>query len=141
MTETTGTAGTAETTGTADAVDAARSGTGSPRPAFMLRVAGLPVDDVRALRCPDSRRWADDVLDTTEQLALLAGKAGDQLHGLIGGSDDEPLRRALLKLRRDVFNNRLPDPVAAKDALARVGALDPAAARALADWLTGRRAL
>ncbi|WP_435847404.1 lantibiotic dehydratase [Streptomyces griseus] len=144
MTETTGPAGTAETTGTtgtADAVDAARSGTGSPRPAFMLRVAGLPVDDVRALRCPDSRRWADDVLDTTEQLALLAGKAGDQLHGLIGGSDDEPLRRALLKLRRDVFNNRLPDPVAAKDALARVGALDPAAARALADWLTGRRAL
>lgn len=113
----------------------------SPRPAFMLRVAGLPVDDVRALRCPDSRRWADEVLDTTEQLALLAGKAADQLHGLIGGSDDEPLRRALLKLRRDVFNNRLPDPSAAEDALARVRALDPAAARALADWLTGRRAL
>ncbi|MFI1225755.1 MULTISPECIES: lantibiotic dehydratase [unclassified Streptomyces] len=111
------------------------------RPAFLLRMAGLPVDDVRALRCPDSRRWADDVLDTTEQLALLAGKAGDQLHGLIGGSDDEPLRRALLKLRRDVFNNRLPDPAAAENALARVQALDPAAARALADWLTGRRAL
>ncbi|MGW3581568.1 lantibiotic dehydratase [Streptomyces rubiginosohelvolus] len=113
----------------------------APAPAFMLRVAGLPVDEVRALRCPDSRRWADDVLDTTEQLALLAGKAADQLHGLIGGSDDEPLRRALLKLRRDVFNNRLPDPVAADDALTRVRALDPAAARALADWLTGRRAL
>ncbi|GGS33841.1 lantibiotic dehydratase [Streptomyces parvus] len=110
-------------------------------PAFMLRVAGLPVDEVRALRCPDSRRWADDVLDTTEQLALLAGKAADQLHGLIGGSDDEPLRRALLKLRRDVFNNRLPDPAAAEDALNRVRALDPAAAGALADWLTGRRAL
>ncbi|MFI1786717.1 lantibiotic dehydratase [Streptomyces rubiginosohelvolus] len=113
----------------------------APAPAFMLRVAGLPVDEVRALRCPDSRRWADDVLDTTEQLALLAGKAADQLHGLIGGSDDEPLRRALLKLRRDVFNNRLPDPVAADDALTRVRALDPAAARALADWLAGRRAL
>ncbi|MGW6649070.1 lantibiotic dehydratase [Streptomyces sp. CB02130] len=113
----------------------------APAPAFMLRVAGLPVDEVRALRCPDSRRWADDVLDTTGQLALLAGKAADQLHGLIGGSDDEPLRRALLKLRRDVFNNRLPDPVAAEDALTRVRALDPAAARALADWLTGRRAL
>ncbi|MFF0568603.1 lantibiotic dehydratase [Streptomyces sp. NPDC004041] len=110
-------------------------------PAFMLRVAGLPIDEVRSLRCPDSRRWADDVLDTTDQLALLAGKAADLLHGLIGGSDDEPLRRALLKLRRDVFNNRLPDPVAAEDALTRVRALDPAAARPLADWLTGRRAL
>ncbi|MFJ9887376.1 lantibiotic dehydratase [Streptomyces sp. NPDC091287] len=132
---------TAETAETAGTVETDSANSPSPRPAFMLRIAGLPVDDVRALRCPDSRRWADDVLDTTEQLALLAGKAGDQLHGLIGGSDDEPLRRALLKLRRDVFNNRLPDPSAAEDALARVGALDPAAARALADWLTGRRAL
>nr|WP_199819414.1 lantibiotic dehydratase [Streptomyces griseus] len=107
----------------------------------MLRVAGLPADAVRALRCPGSRRWADDVLDATEQLALLAGKAGDHLHGLIGGSDDEPSRRALLALRRDVFNNRLPSPSAAEDAIARVRALDPAAARTLADWLTGRRAL
>ncbi|MFJ3326871.1 lantibiotic dehydratase [Streptomyces griseus] len=124
---------TANTVGPTDTADG--------RPAFMLRVAGLPVDDVQTLRCPDSRRWADEVLDTTEQLALLAEKVADQLHGLIGGSDDEPLRRVLLKLRRDVFNNRLPDPVAAERALARVRDLDPAAARALADWLTGRRAL
>ncbi|MCX4709346.1 lantibiotic dehydratase [Streptomyces griseus] len=124
---------TANTVGPTDSADG--------RPAFMLRVAGLPVDDVQTLRCPDSRRWADEVLDTTEQLALLAEKVADQLHGLIGGSDDEPLRRVLLKLRRDVFNNRLPDPVAAERALARVRDLDPAAARALADWLTGRRAL
>ncbi|MGQ4446963.1 lantibiotic dehydratase [Streptomyces griseus] len=126
-------------TDTANTVSATDSADG--RPAFMLRVAGLPVDDVQTLRCPDSRRWADEVLDTTEQLALLAEKVADQLHGLIGGSDDEPLRRVLLKLRRDVFNNRLPDPVAAERALARVRDLDPAAARALADWLTGRRAL
>ncbi|MER6696941.1 lantibiotic dehydratase [Streptomyces fimicarius] len=129
----TDTANTANTAGLTESPDG--------RPAFMLRVAGLPVDDVQTLRCPDSRRWADEVLDTTEQLALLAEKVADQLHGLIGGSDDEPLRRVLLKLRRDVFNNRLPDPVAAERALARVRALDPAAARALADWLTGRRAL
>ncbi|MEG9548844.1 lantibiotic dehydratase [Streptomyces baarnensis] len=129
----TDTANTANTVGLTESPDG--------RPAFMLRVAGLPVDDVQTLRCPDSRRWADEVLDTTEQLSLLAEKVADQLHGLIGGSDDEPLRRVLLKLRRDVFNNRLPDPVAAEHALARVRALDPAAARALADWLTGRRAL
>ncbi|MFJ7085494.1 lantibiotic dehydratase [Streptomyces griseus] len=128
-----------DTANTANAVGLTESP--EERPAFMLRVAGLPVDDVQTLRCPDSRRWADEVLDTTEQLALLAEKVADQLHGLIGGSDDEPLRRVLLKLRRDVFNNRLPDPVAAEHALARVRALDPAAARALADWLTGRRAL
>ncbi|MDX3339882.1 lantibiotic dehydratase [Streptomyces sp. ME02-6979.5a] len=129
----TDTANTANTVGLTESPDG--------RPAFMLRVAGLPVDDVQALRCPDSRRWADEVLDSAKQLSLLAEKVADQLHGLIGGSDDEPLRRVLLKLRRDVFNNRLPDPAAAEHALARVRALDPAAARALADWLTGRRAL
>ncbi|MGW5290044.1 lantibiotic dehydratase [Streptomyces bacillaris] len=111
------------------------------RPAFMVRVAGLPTESVHGLRCPDSRRWADEVLDESAQLTLVAEKAGDRLHDLIGGSDDEPLRRALLKLRRDIFNNRLPAADAADALLARVRALDPAAAATLADWLTGRRAL
>ncbi|MFD8105181.1 lantibiotic dehydratase [Streptomyces microflavus] len=111
------------------------------RPAFMVRVAGLPVESVRELRCPQSRRWADEVLDEAAQLRLLAEKAGDRLHDLIGGSDDEPLRRALLKLRRDIFNNRLPATDSADRVLGRVHSLDPAAASNLADWLTGRRAL
>ncbi|MFF7257316.1 lantibiotic dehydratase [Streptomyces microflavus] len=111
------------------------------RPAFMVRVAGLPVESVWELRCPQSRRWADKVLDESAQLRLLAEKAGDQLHDLIGGSDDEPLRRALLKLRRDIFNNRLPATDSADRVLGRVHSLDPAAASTLADWLTGRRAL
>lgn len=111
------------------------------RTAFMARVAGLPVESVRELRCPESRRWADEVLDESAQLRLLAEKAGDQLHDLIGGSDDEPLRRALLKLRRDIFNNRLPTADSADHALARVRQMDPAAAATLADWLTGRRTL
>ncbi|OEV15219.1 hypothetical protein AN221_40070, partial [Streptomyces nanshensis] len=111
------------------------------RPAFMVRVAGLPAESVHGLRCPDSRRWADEVLDESAQLALVAEKAGDRLHDLIGGSDDEPLRRALLKLRRDIFNNRLPAADEADALLSRVRALDPAAAATLADWLTGRRAL
>ncbi|MEV6853501.1 lantibiotic dehydratase [Streptomyces microflavus] len=111
------------------------------RPAFMVRVAGLPVESVQELRCPQSRRWADEVLDESAQLRLLAEKAGDQLHDLIGGSDDEPLRRALLKLRRDIFNNRLPATDSADRTLDRVHSLDLAAASTLADWLTGRRAL
>ncbi|MFE4381911.1 lantibiotic dehydratase [Streptomyces cyaneofuscatus] len=110
-------------------------------PAFMARVAGLPVESVQGLRCPESRRWVDEVLDESAQLRLLAEKAGDRLHDLIGGSDDEPLRRSLLKLRRDVFNGRLPAPDTADRALARVRERDPAAASTLADWLTGRRAL
>ncbi|MFF2960397.1 lantibiotic dehydratase [Streptomyces sp. NPDC057963] len=111
------------------------------RPRFMLRVAGLPVESVRALRCPESRRWADEVLCATERSRADGERLGDLIHDLIGGSDDEALRRTLLGLRRDVFNNRLPGPGTADRALALVRDLDAAAGAALADWLTGRRRL
>ncbi|WP_443080712.1 lantibiotic dehydratase [Streptomyces sp. PTD5-9] len=111
------------------------------RPRFMLRVAGLPVDSVRGLRCPDSRRWADEVLRATELSSAEGERLGDLLHDLVGGSDDEGLRRALLALRRDVFNNRLPSPGAADLALTLVRGLDETAGTALEAWLTGRRRL
>ncbi|MFI9627131.1 lantibiotic dehydratase [Streptomyces sp. NPDC052042] len=111
------------------------------RPRFMLRVAGLPVDSVRGLRCPESRRWADEVLRATELLRADGERLGDLLHDLVGGSDDEALRRTLLTLRRDVFNNRLPRAGAADRSLALVRGLDATAGEALADWLTARHRL
>ncbi|MDV9202919.1 hypothetical protein, partial [Streptomyces sp. Wh19] len=71
------------------------------RPRFMLRVAGLPLASVRGLRCPDSRRWADDVVRATEQVSAGGERLADLLHDLVGGSEDETLRRTLLALRRD----------------------------------------
>ncbi|GIH73275.1 hypothetical protein Mth01_55280 [Sphaerimonospora thailandensis] len=106
---------------------------------FMLRAAGLPVETVRELRCPDSRRWADDVLDLADTSHATGETVADLLHALIGENDDESCRRTLLKLRREVFNNRLPKD--AETVLALVSDLDPAAGRALADWLTARRLL
>ncbi|MFD7610779.1 lantibiotic dehydratase [Streptomyces sp. NPDC059828] len=106
---------------------------------FMLRVAGLPIDTVRELRCPDSRRWADDVLATGDRLGAAGAALGDLLHPLIGRSAEDAERRALLKLRRDVFNNRLPHD--AEAALSLVTSLDVAVGEALADWLTARRRL
>lgn len=108
-------------------------------PPFMLRVAGLPVETVRELRCPDSRRWADDVLATADELGAAGAALGDLLHPLVGRAADDGERRRLLKLRRDVFNNRLPQDADA--ALALVTGLDPAAGEALADWLAARRRL
>ncbi|MYX51649.1 lantibiotic dehydratase, partial [Streptomyces sp. SID8385] len=103
---------------------------GRPREAFVLRTAGLPVETVRPLRAPGARRWADDVLDAAARLTADGEALGDLLHPLIGGLEDEAERRALLKLRREVFNNRLPkDPEAAR---ALVAARDPRAAEALA---------
>ncbi|WP_262387305.1 lantibiotic dehydratase family protein [Streptomyces sp. TRM49041] len=108
---------------------------------FMLRVAGLPVETVRELRCPDSRRWADDVLATREELGAAGAALGELLHPLVGRSADDGERRRLLKLRRDVFNNRLPPAADADAAQALVAGLDPAVGGALADWLAARRRL
>lgn len=118
-----------------------------PRRAFMLRVAGLPIETVRALRCPASRRWADTVLAEEERLRAEGERVGDLLHDLVGrtgdGADAAPGeaadRRALLKLRREVFNNRLPARPGA--ALALVAGRDAAAGEALSRWLLDRREL
>lgn len=118
-----------------------------PRRAFMLRVAGLPIETVRALRCPASRRWADSVLAEDERLRAAGERVGDLLHDLVGrtddgadaGPDEAADRRALLKLRREVFNNRLPQRPG--EALALVAGRDAAAGEALSRWLLDRRDL
>ncbi|MFE4060692.1 lantibiotic dehydratase [Streptomyces sp. NPDC059096] len=122
-----------------------RTTTWQPGRRFMLRVAGLPVESVRALRCADSRRWADEVLAAEERLRDRGAALGDLLHALVGATATDPdgegagHRRRLLALRRQIFNNRLPaDPEAA---LRLVGALDPDAVEPTADWLRERRLL
>ncbi|MFC8824758.1 lantibiotic dehydratase [Streptomyces sp. NPDC057137] len=113
----------------------------------MLRVAGLPIETVRALRCPASRRWAETMLAEEERLRAAGERVGDLLHDLVGrtgdGADAAPGeaadRRALLKLRREVFNNRLPGQPGA--ALALVAGRDPATGEALSRWLIDRREL
>ncbi|MEV0777707.1 lantibiotic dehydratase [Streptomyces sp. NPDC050428] len=113
----------------------------------MLRVAGLPIETVRALRCPASRRWADTVLAEEERLRAAGERVGDLLHDLVGRTDEGPdaapgeadVRRALLKLRREVFNNRLPARPGA--ALALVAGRDAATGEALSRWLFDRREL
>ncbi|GAA1198272.1 hypothetical protein GCM10009654_63750 [Streptomyces hebeiensis] len=111
----------------------------------MLRVAGLPVESVQALRHPAGRRWADDVLAAEERLRTGADGLSDLLHEAVRATDLSPAgpggaqRRALLALRRQIFNNRLPtDPEAA---LRLVAGLGPDTARRLADWLRDRRDL
>ncbi|MER5872876.1 lantibiotic dehydratase [Streptomyces sp. NPDC002044] len=96
---------------------------------FMLRVAGLPLSAVDGLRCPESQRWAREVLAAEAELGAGAELLGELLHRAVGATDPAPdgagagQRRALLRLRRQIHNNRLPsgpDP-----------ALDAAAAKAL----------
>ncbi|MFI6785071.1 lantibiotic dehydratase [Micromonospora sp. NPDC050276] len=109
------------------------------QPRLMARVAGLPLVTVGALRCPDSRRWAEEVLHEEESLAETASHLSDLLHGMVNDNDDDLVRRQLLRLRRQVFNNRLPqDADAAVTLLTRLNA---ATAERLTSWLAARRRL
>lgn len=112
---------------------------------FLLRVAGLPIETVRDLRCPDTARWADAVVAAERDLLDRGQELSDLLHTLVpaldrtASEDAAPQRRRLLALRRDVFNNRLPARPA--DAVELIAQLDPTAAERTGQWLEDRRAL
>ncbi|WP_327288180.1 lantibiotic dehydratase [Streptomyces sp. NBC_01198] len=89
---------------------------------FMLRVAGLPVEAVHRLRSPDARRWAAEVLAAEQKVASLGQELNDPLTVLVKATEDDADRRAVLALRRQVFNDRLPgDPDAVRRLAAGVG--------------------
>ncbi|MBD9735822.1 lantibiotic dehydratase, partial [Streptomyces sp. H28] len=113
---------------------------------FVLRAAGLPIETVHGLRCPRTRRWAEVVLAEETRLAAAGAELSDLLHTLVKattGPDEAPgdaaARRALINLRRQVFNSRLPaDPGAA---VRLVTDRDPDTGRRTADWLRDRARL
>ncbi|MFD9366223.1 lantibiotic dehydratase [Streptomyces sp. NPDC060020] len=114
---------------------------------FMLRVAGLPLAAVEALRASDTRRWAEDALTAEAALREGATRFGDVLHGAVGATDPAPdglgaaRRRALLRLRRQIHTDRLPakPDASTETAVEAVAAVDEAAAEQLAGWLHRRR--
>ncbi|MFJ9767797.1 lantibiotic dehydratase [Streptomyces erythrochromogenes] len=116
---------------------------------FMLRVAGLPLSAVDALRADGTRRWAEDVLGAETGLRRSAERLGEVLHAAVGATDPAPdgpgaaQRRALLRLRRQIHNDRLParPDASTETAVEAVAAVDEAAAEQLAGWLHRRRLL
>ncbi|MFJ3923420.1 lantibiotic dehydratase [Streptomyces sp. NPDC090022] len=112
---------------------------------FMLRVAGLPLARVDALRCPDTASWAAEVLAAEEELGADAERLGELLHRAVGATDPAPdgpgsvQRRELLRLRRQIHNGRPPSRP--EDAVAALAAVDAAAGEELAGWLRRRRHL
>ncbi|MFE3634284.1 lantibiotic dehydratase [Streptomyces sp. NPDC059168] len=85
---------------------------------FMLRVAGLPVGIVEALRAPEAADWAARTAAEEDRLRALGARLSDPLSHAVGAAADPALRRRLLTLRRQVFNNRLPGDLDAARALA-----------------------
>jgi hypothetical protein len=103
---------------------------------FMLRVAGLPIQSVQSLRCPDARRRAEELLAEEDRLHAQGAGLSDRIAGLLTTVEDGRSRRRVLDLRRTVFNNRLPGDVPA--ALELAGSLGGPTGDALAAWLTDR---
>lgn len=101
---------------------------------FMLRVAGLPVDAVEALRFTDAAGWAREVLALEEAAADTGRALADALEAAVGRETDDARRRLLISVRRDVFNQRpVRSPAALAAAATALGAADAEALHRFAD--------
>ncbi|MET7288117.1 lantibiotic dehydratase [Streptomyces sp. NPDC005573] len=142
--DSTGVPGATGASGTAAAKSAARTGGGTRTAGapmtlhhrFMLRVAGLPAETVEALRAPEAAGWAARTAAEEERLLALGARLSDPLADAVGATEDAGLRRRLLALRRQVFNNRLPGDLGAVRALA--AALGGTTGADLDAWLDAR---
>ncbi|MFG3097661.1 lantibiotic dehydratase [Streptomyces sp. NPDC048202] len=103
---------------------------------FMLRVAGLPAETVEVLRAPETADWAARTAAEEDRLRALGARLSDPLSAAVGGTEDAALRRRLLTLRRQVFNNRLPADLPAARDLA--SGLDGDTGADLTAWLDAR---
>ncbi|MFE9658018.1 lantibiotic dehydratase [Micromonospora sp. NPDC006431] len=78
---------------------------------FMLRTAGLPLEIADRLAFDRSAAWARRVLDLEDRLRATGPPLADALQEAVARNlDDDQLRRRLIRLRRDVWNLRRPDP-------------------------------
>ncbi|MEU3164812.1 lantibiotic dehydratase [Streptosporangium sp. NPDC006930] len=75
-------------------------------PTFAIRVAGLPADGLRQLRCERTWRLVDELLEVARTLADEGRAMSGPLHEVIGAGVFKPV---LVALRRDLFRGRRPD--------------------------------
>ncbi|WP_036555904.1 lantibiotic dehydratase [Nocardioides insulae] len=90
-------------------------------PELMVRVAGLPVETLAGLRCPQTLAWAERVLAEEVRLRAAAAALAEALGELVVRLEEKSERARLLRLRRDVFNLRMPGIT---DLEALLGSLD-----------------
>ncbi|MFC5826040.1 lantibiotic dehydratase [Nonomuraea insulae] len=77
---------------------------------FGVRVAGMPVGDLEALRF--TRTWSvvDEWLETSAAVASEGEALSEELHEVIGENVRPELKALLVALRRALFRGRLPQP-------------------------------
>ena len=96
-------------------------------PHFVCRVAGVPAGALEDLAAVESVASCRALLESEAELGRLRGPLSEALFEAVGGLEDLELRRAFLRLKRDVHNLRLPDASAlerVREAASRSLALD-----------------
>ena len=78
-------------------------------PHFVCRVAGVPVSILEDLVAVESMASWRALRESEAELARLRGPLSEALFAAVGGLEDQDLRRALLRLKRNVHNLRPPD--------------------------------
>ncbi|MCU1680040.1 MAG: putative lantibiotic dehydratase [Amycolatopsis sp.] len=78
-------------------------------PVAVVRAAGLPVSAIDDLEAHDTVAALQEAAEHERAAAALAVPLGERLYRLVPELD-KPLRQAVVKLRRDVHNGRIPRP-------------------------------
>jgi len=102
-------------------------------PHFMLRVAPLSWEKLEGLRFGRTVDWADAVLELEGRLQQWSVPLSDAIEPLVSGETDDDHRRALINLRRDIFNVRTPRNL--DRVKETIGRLSPDLAAELEEWL------
>jgi hypothetical protein len=78
-------------------------------PHFICRVAGVPAGGLEDLAAVESVASSRSLRESEAELGQLRGPLSEAFFEAVGGLEDPVLRRALLRLKRDVHNLRPPD--------------------------------
>jgi hypothetical protein len=75
-------------------------------PHAMIRISGGPFEKLESLNLVDSIQLIDAIIDRKQKLAPLKQAISDELYQVIPQQQDPALQNLLVKIRRDIFNER-----------------------------------
>ncbi|MGH3801461.1 MAG: lantibiotic dehydratase, partial [Pseudonocardiaceae bacterium] len=101
-------------------------------PSFVVRVAGLPMEVLRRLRCAATIGAVDELVDLQDRLRVEGEQLSQALYDVVGTVPDPVVRRRLITLRRCVYQARPPRPGVLDDGVWAVLPADLASR--IAEW-------
>jgi hypothetical protein len=75
-------------------------------PHSMIRISGGPFEKLESLKIKDSIRIIDTIFNHKEKLGTLKQTLSDEFYHVIPQQKDPALQNLMLKVRRDIFNER-----------------------------------